>query len=453
MNRFELTKEFLDDLEIVITNQDEQAILEKIDNLHPADVAEILDELDIDQGLVILQYLDGPRASDVIIELEDDVRTKLLENLTAKEIADQFVENLDSDDAADVVAELPEEKREAVIAEIDDVDQASDIVSLLNYEEGTAGALMGKEMIWVSENWTVMRAVKEMRIQAEQIDHVYTVYVVDARDKLIGRLPVKQLLTTPVKTRIGDVYKSDLRVVKTWTPQEEVAQIMEKYDLVVLPVIDELGRLVGRITIDDVVDVIREEAEKDYQMASGISSDVDQSDDVWQLTKARLPWLLIGMIGGMLSALVIGKYEESIKLIPAMAFFIPLITAMAGNIGVQSSAIIVQGLANNTLELGGIMPKLFKEFTVAVINGVVLSALAMIGSYLVFSDYQIGITVSTALLTVIIVAALLGTFVPLMLDKYHIDPALATGPFITTLNDIIGLFIYFMIGQVVFTSL
>jgi magnesium transporter len=453
MEKFELTRKYIKSIQKAIDRKDEKAILEKIDGLHPADVAEILDELDIDHGLVILQNMDGKRASDVIIELEDDIRALFLDRLSSQEIAEQLVENLDSDDAADVISELPEDKREEVISNIDDVEQASDIVSLLNYEEGTAGALMGKEMIWVSDDWTVKTAVKEMRRQAEQIDQVYTVYVVDANQKLLGRLPVKKLLTTPVKTRIGDVYREDIRVVKTWTAQEEVAQIMEKYDLVVLPVIDELGRLVGRITIDDVVDVIKEEAEKDYQLASGISSDVDQTDTVWQLTRARLPWLLIGMMGGMLSALVIGQYEHSIKLIPAMAFFIPLITAMAGNIGVQSSAIIVQGLANNSLELGGILPKLSKEFSVALLNGVVLSLIALMGSYFVFRDFQLGLTVSLALLTVIIVAALLGTFVPLMLDKYKIDPALATGPFITTLNDIIGLFIYFMIGQLIFTTL
>jgi len=453
MEKFELTKAYLKSIEEAIDRKDEKAILEHIDGVHPADVAEILDELDIERGLIILQNLDGQRASDVIIELEEDNRALFLDRLSSQEIAEQLVENLDSDDAADIVAELPEDKREEVIAKIDDVEQASDIVSLLSFEEGTAGALMGKEMIWVSAEWSVKHAVKEMRRQAEQIDQVYTVYVVDANQRLMGRLPVKKLLTTPVKTLIGDIYRDDIRVVKTATPQEEVAQIMEKYDLVVLPVIDELGRLVGRITIDDVVDVIKEEADKDYQMASGISSDVDQTDDVWQLTRARLPWLLIGMMGGMLSALVIGRYEHAIKLIPAMAFFIPLITAMAGNIGVQSSAIIVQGLANNSLALGGILPKLSKEFSVALLNGMVLSILALFASYLIFSDFNLGLTVSVSLLTVIIVAALLGTFVPLMLDKYKIDPALATGPFITTLNDIIGLFIYFMIGQLIYTYL
>lgn len=450
---FELTKEFLEQLNEAILAQNEAAMVELIADLHPADIAEILDEIDIEDGQTLCQVLPGHKASDVLIELEDDIREKFLEFLSPKEIARQYIEHLDSDDAADIIAELEEEKREAVIASLDDVDQASDIVDLLNYQEGTAGALMGKEMIWVNENWSVTESVKQMRRQAKDMNQVYAVYVVDENNRLLGLLSMKRLLLANAKTTISEVYTPKVRSVKTYTPQEEVAGIMEKYDLVVLPVVDELNRLVGRITIDDVVDVIKEEAERDYQLASGISSDVDQSDNVWELTKARLPWLLIGMLGGMAAAAVIGTYEESISLIPAMAFFIPLITAMAGNIGVQSSAIIVQGLANNSLQMGGILNKLSKEFYVATLNGLALAVIALGASYLLYGDYHLGTTVALALFTVIVVAALLGTFVPLVLDKYKIDPALATGPFITTLNDIIGLFIYFIIGQLVYAYL
>ena len=448
---FELTIKFIDELKAALEASDERRMIELVGDLHAADIAEVLDEIDIDDAQKLCQILPGHKASDVLIELEEDVREKFLEILSPKDIAQQYIEHLDSDDAADIIAELPEGKRELVIDNIDDAGQASDIVDLLNYQEGTAGALMGKELIWVSENWSVMRSVKEMRRQAADMDQVYSVYVVDEDQKLLGLLPLKKLLLANTKATISNLYNPNVRRVKTYTEDNEVATIMEKYDLVALPVVDELNRLVGRITIDDVVDVIKEEAEKDYQLASGISSDVDQSDNVWQLTRARLPWLIIGMVGGMAAAAVIGVYEESIALIPAMAFFIPLITAMAGNIGVQSSAIIVQGLANNSLELGGILNKLRKEFIVAALNGFVLSILAFIASYLFYGDYHLGSSVAMALFTVIIVAALLGTLVPLVLDKYGIDPALATGPFITTLNDIIGLFIYFMIGQMVYT--
>ncbi len=451
--QFELTQEYLEQLQQLLEANNEQVLTDLLIDLHPADIAEILDEIDLEYGRRIVQMIPGDRASEVLTELEEDLRKKFLDELTSREIAEQFIENLDSDDAADIISELPEDKRDEVIGFIDDAQQASDIVDLLNYDEGTAGAIMGKEMIWVNENWTVMQSVKEMRKQAEHLEQVYAVYVVDEREKLIGRLSVKRLLLTPVKSTIANIYSPKVRSVKTYTPQEEVASIMEKYDLVALPVVDELNRLVGRITIDDVVDVIKEEAERDYQLASGISTDVDQSDSVLQLTRARLPWLLIGMLGGILSASVIGNYEHTIKLIPAMAFFIPLITAMAGNIGVQSSAIIVQGLANNSLKLGSIFSKLSKEFWVAMLNGSVLSLLAFGASYIIYGDFHLGLTVGLSLITVIIVAALLGTLVPLMLDKYNIDPALATGPFITTLNDIIGLFIYFIIGKLIFEFL
>ena len=448
--QFELTREYLDELTAILESGNEVDLLEVIEELHPADIAEILDELEGEHAAAIFDILDGEKASEVLIELEEDIRAEYLERLSSEEIAEKFIENLDSDDAADLVSELPQAKREEVIGSIDDINAASDIVDLLSYEEGTAGALMGKEMVWVYDTWTVAQSVKEMRRQAEQMEQVYTVYVIDKDERLVGRLPLKRLLTTPIRTQIIDIYKSDIISVQANTDDEEVARIMDKYDLVVLPVVDELGRLVGRITVDDIVDVIKEEADKDYQMASGISSDVDQTDSVFELTRARLPWLIIGLLGGILNAYIIGGYELAIAAVPALAFFMPLITATGGNIGVQSSAIIVQGLANDTLELGGIISKLTKELLVALLNGVIISALALLLSYLLFGDVLLGMTVGFSLFTVIILASLFGTFVPLVLDKQGIDPALATGPFITTANDILGLFIYFAVGQMVY---
>ena len=446
--QFELTKEYLSDLKAAIGSADEQQIIELVSDLHPADVADIFDNLSLDQAHVIYQLLDGERASDVLVELEEDVRERFLASLSAAEIAEQLIENLDSDDAADVISELPEDQKAEVISLIEDMDQASDIVDLLNYREGTAGALMAKELIQVNLNWTVMKCVKEMRRQAEMIDYVYTVYVVDDDNKLQGTLSVKKLLVTSANTKIADIYKPKVTFVRTDTKDEEVAQIMEKYDLVVLPVVDELQRLVGRITIDDVVDLIKEEAEKDYQMASGISEDVEASDNILTLTRARLPWLLIGMVGGIFGAQVIGIFN--IEDNPEMVFFIPLIAAMGGNVGVQSSAIIVQGLANNTIVLDSMMKRFFKELGVALVNGLVCSTIILVTGMLLGYSAVLSSTVSIALLTVIVVAALFGTFVPLVLHRYKIDPALATGPFITTMNDILGLFIYFMIGQIMF---
>jgi len=445
--QFELTKEYLHDLREAIQRKDENALIELVQDLHPADIGEIISELETGEAIVLYKVLDADRASELLMYMEEDAREEFLSSLTPREIAEQFIDNLDSDDAADMLNLLPEGQKEEVIALLEDKQQAQDIVDLLHYKEGTAGALMAKELIRVNVNWTVSHSVKEMRRQAEQIDQVYTVYVVDDSGVLLGRLQVKKLLITPLRAKIADIYDTKIRSVNVDTPQEEIAKIMEKYDLVVLPVVDELGRLLGRITIDDVVDVIMEEAEKDYNLASGISGSVESTDNVLVLTRARLPWLLIGLFGGILGARVIELYESDLQLYPEMAFFIPLIAAMGGNAGVQSSAIIVQGLANKSMGMTGIVSKLSKEFSVGLLNGLVCSALIYVYNFIFNDSQELSITVSAALLSAIIFATLFGTFVPLVLDKYRIDPALATGPFITTVNDVLGLFIYFMIGH------
>jgi len=450
--QFELTREYLNDLKEAIVRNDELALIELVHELHPADVAEILDELELEEATVLYKVLDANIASDVLTHMDEDKRDRFLGSLSSKEIAEQLIDNLDSDDAADMLNLFAQEQKEEIISMIEDRQQARDIVDLLHYKEGTAGALMAKELIRVNVNWTVSTAVKEMRKQAEAIDHVYTVYVVDGEGVLVGRLPIKKMLLTPLKTLISDIYDSQIKFVKVDEDQEEVVSMMEKYDIVALPVVDEFGRLQGRITIDDVVDVIREEAEKDYALASGISGDVDSSDNVLTLTRARLPWLLIGLLGGILGARVIELYEGDLQLYPEMAFFIPLIAAMGGNAGVQSSAIIVQGLATKSMGMSGILPKLGKEFMVGLLNGLVC-AVIIFGYNMIFGDsLALSYTVSLALLSVIIIATLFGTFVPLILDKYDIDPALATGPFITTVNDVLGLFIYFIIGHLLYIA-
>jgi len=448
---FELTRDFLDKLKESIASQDDKIVRELIKELHPADIAEVFDELTIDEAHYVYSKLGKEDAADVLVELEEDVREQFLEHLSSKEIASVFIDNMDSDDAADVIGELPEEKQEEVLSHVSDVEQAGDIVDLLSYDEDTAGGLMATELISVNENWTVSKCMEEIRKQAEDVDDIFFVYVVDDSDMLKGTLPLKKLLIASSDTLIKDICDTDIIMVKTDTKSEEVANIMDKYDLVALPVVDSIGRLKGRITIDDVVDVIKEEAEKDYQMISGISSDVEASDNVFQLTRARVPWLLIGLFGGTLSARVLGNFGDEISLYPAMAFFIPMITATGGNVGIQSSSIIVQGLANKTLGLETTMKKLLKELSVAIVTGLFLGLLAFIYNFLTSDSYALTFSVSTALFSVIIFSSLFGTFVPLALNKIKIDPALATGPFITTTNDVTGLFIYFWIGQIFFS--
>lgn len=447
--QFELTKEFLNRISVAIAAEDRELIAQYLEEVHAADIAEILDQVNLKEAQFIYEQLEEELAADVLVELEEDVRDEFLKSFTPEEIAEQ-IDNMDSDDAADLIQDLPEHRKEKVLSKLEDAEQASDIASLLKYEEDTAGGLMAKEYIKANINWTVEECLEELRQQAEEIDYVYTIYVVDNRNKLLGILSLKTFLYASYDAKIESLYKKDPIFVTTDVEDEEVANIMEKYDLVAIPVLNQGGILVGRITIDDVVDVIKEEADRDFQMASGISEKVESKDSVWLLTRARLPWLLIGLVGGILGALVIKNFEGQLGRYPVLAFFIPMIAAMAGNVGVQSSAIIVQGLANKTLSYGSTFSKLLKEMGVALLNGMVLSSLIFLYNVAFGEAWELCFTVSISLFVVIIFAGVFGTLVPLLLDKYKIDPALATGPFITTVNDVIGLLLYFTIGWAIY---
>jgi len=443
----EITAELIQEISEQIGRKDTSKLQDLIDDLHVADIAEILEELSISDAQFLYQFIAEEKSAEILVELDDDLREDLLADLTAKEIAEEVIDNLETDDAADVIGELSEDKQEEVLSHIEDQEHASDISDLLTYREDTAGGLMAKELIKVNENWNTLQCLREMRKQAEQVKQVHTIYVVDNNDVLLGSMSLRRLLLTETNTPIKEILKTDIISVKATEDDEDVANIMNKYDLIVLPVVDDLDRLIGRITIDDVMDVVKEEAEKDYQMASGISEDVESSDSVLAHTKARLPWLLIGMVGGLLGAKVIGIFDirENFEL----AFFIPLIAAMGGNVGVQSAAIVVQGLANDSLKLDSIFSKLIKELGVGLLNGIICSIIILGAAFSLGYGIALSLTVSISLLVVIVFAALFGTFVPLTLEKYKIDPALATGPFITTVNDVLGLFIYFWIGQAI----
>ena len=447
---FELTKEYVDRLREVIEARDEKTALSMLQDLHAADIAEIYKELNIEEAKFLYLLLEGEKAADVLAELEVDDREKFLRVLPSEVIAEQFIHNMDTDDAADVIADLSDEKKEEVLQYMKDIEHAGDIVDLLSYDEDSAGGLMAKELIRVNENWSIMNTLKELRKQSEEVDEVYYVYVVDDDNILKGTLSLKKLVLAKSNQKIKNLYNSDVISVRTDTSSEDVASIMEKYDLVVLPVVDSIGRLIGRITIDDVVDVIREETGRDYQMASGISEDVETTDTAWVLTRARLPWLLIGLAGGIIVAMVLGRFEEDLAENAKLAFFIPLIAAMAGNVGIQSSAIVVQSIANNTLGLEKTFFKLMKEFTVGLVNGLILASILFFYNLLMADSFALTLSVSLSLLIVIIFAAMFGTMIPLILNRMKFDPALATGPFITTMNDIMGLFIYFIISRMLF---
>lgn len=434
-----------------LTDEDQPEELQQLlQRMFAQDIAEILDKLEPEAARIVMRATEKEKAIKVLIEMEEGVREHFLSSYSGQEIANEFIQNMDSDDAAYVLSHLSSREKEDVISNLHDIAFASSLLSLMSYEEHTAGSLMAVELVKANINWTISQCTEEIRRQAEDVDTIYVVYVVDDHERLVGLITLKNLILTSPQVKLADVYNKEVISVATSTDSEEIANLFKKYDLVVLPVVNALGQLVGRITVDDVVEVIKEEANEDYQLMSGITEDVDSTDKVWILSRARLPWLLIGLLGGIASSRFIEVYEDQIKIHPEMAFFMPLIAAMGGNAGVQSSAIVVQGLANDTLGTKNIMPKLFKELRVALINGLICSAL-LFGYNMLFSDsYDLSITVSVALISVIIFASVLGTLIPMLLDKMKIDPAIATGPFITTTNDLLGLAIYFTVGRILY---
>jgi len=445
--QFQISDELIQNVERLINSEDNKQLLEFLEDFHYADIAEILDELSFDQSIYIIKLLDSETTSDILKELDEDLREKILQNLSAKEIAEE-IEELDTDDAADIIAELPEDRQETVIAEIEDEEHKADIQELLTYDEDSAGGLMAKELVKVYETWTVAGCLRRIRGQAEEVKRVHSIYVVNKEEKLIGRLSLKDLIVAKSEQKIADIYISNVDYVNVDEDVEDVAKVMQKYDLEAIPVVGENTQLLGRITIDDIVDVIKEEAEKDYQLAAGITQDVEADDSIFQLTKARLPWLFLGLLGGIGAALIMGDFESILKDYPILFFLTPLIAAMAGNVGVQSSAIIVQGLANDDVK-GSINNRLIKEMLLAALNGVILALVLFVFVFIWKSQVDTALAVSVSLIIVIIVAGLIGTFVPLFLNKRGIDPAIATGPFITTSNDIFGILIYFWVAKMI----
>ena len=447
-HKVNISKEYLQKLVDYINNRNKEKLSKIIKKIHAADIAEIIKNITTKEAKFLYNLISNEeQAAAVLIELDDDIREKLLVDLTPKEIAEDLIENLETDDAADVILELPKQKKEAVLSHIENTQHANNISDLLEYNEDTAGSLMAKELIKVNENWNTIKCLKEMRKQAETIKTVHTIYVVNDQNNLLGLMSLRKLLLAEKKTEIKKIINKNIISVQASEKNENVAVLMRKYNLVTMPVVDNFGKLIGRITIDDIMDFVKEEAEKDYQLASGISEDIESNDSIWTLTKARIPWLIIGMIGGIIGAQIIGLFD--LKTNFELAFFIPLIAAMGGNVGVQSAAIVVQGIANKKIKVENIGVKIIKELGVGLFNGLICSIVILCCSLLLGYNLSLCLTVSISLLAVIVFAAVFGAFIPLTLNRYNIDPALATGPFITTINDVFGLFIYFWIGQII----
>lgn len=439
----EFTEEYIDKLKGLIERHDNDALRKELAEMHPADIAELYQSLPEEDGDYLYTLLEGDTAADALMELDEDDRRKLLSHMSAEDIAQQFIDHLDTDEAVDLIQELDAEDRDEILSHIDDVEQAGDIIDLLKYDEDTAGGLMGKEMLVVNENWSMPECIKQMRMQAEEMDEIYYVYVVDNDEKLRGVLPLKKLITNPSVSKIKHVMEVDPASVKTDTPIDEVALDFEKYDLVAMPVIDSIGRLVGQITVDDVMDEVRESSERDYQLASGLSSDVDADDTILAQVKARIPWLLVGIGSGILASVILGTFQDQLAAVTTLALFIPIIGGTGGNVGVQASAIVVQSLANGSLEVKQFASQLGKEVLIGLLNASIIAGVILCYNLIALpSNLAVTLSVACSLFIVVMFATLLGTVVPLTLEKLHINPALATGPFIQISNDIFGLIIY-----------
>ena len=448
MSQFKINDELIDRIKKLILSEDKSKVIEKLKDVHYADLAEIFELLEISEVVYIIKIFDKQKSADALAELDEDIREGIIENLSEKEIAEK-IEELDSDDATDIISELTEERQERVFSQIKDSSLAEDIKELLKYGENTAGGLMAKELVKVNENLSISKCLDEIRKQAKNVSRVHSIYVVDSGNKLKGRLSLKDLVTAKVRTRVKDIYIPNVDYVHVNLEGEEVAKVMSKYDLEAIPVVNNRKILLGRITIDDIVDLIKDEAEKDYQLAAGISSEVEANDSIFQLTKARLPWLFLGLLGGIGSVFILKDFEQIMNEpnLRNLFFYTPLIAAMAGNVGVQSSAIIVQGLANDLVK-GSLLSRLIKEVGLSLINGLALALVLIVFGQIVNQDLLMSFTIAGSMMGVIVIAALVGTFIPIILDKQGIDPAIATGPFITTANDIFGIFLFFYIAEI-----
>lgn len=449
MQQVEITREYIEQVEEAIERKDVDFILGTMADMHPADVTTVLYELDTNESKYVMDLLPPDTGAQILSDLDYDIRIDFLGYFTSAEIA-RYVNLMDSDDAVDILNELSVQTREEVIALLDNEEKAEHILDLLHYEEDCAGGLMGKELIKVNLNWRVRHCIEEIRRQAENVERIYTVYVTDNRDILVGRVSVKRLLLSRDDTPVKDIYNSDVISIESFRDENEVVSVMQRYDLEAIPVVNIQGRLLGRITIDDVVDVMQEQAELSRQLMTGITENVEEDDSVFRISRSRLPWLIIGMVGGLLAAQFMGLFEADIAMLPAVALFVPLITATGGNVGIQSSSIIIQTLSSNAVVFENFAQRILKLVLVAMLNALIISILVFGFSYLFRHELKLSIVVSVALFSVVILASLMGTITPMVLDRFGINPAVAAGPFITTANDLLGLGIYFGIAHVLY---
>jgi len=444
---FELSKEYLESLQDSIEIQNNDFITESFEGANVADIASLLDELNMDEAIYVLRLLPATTAADILIELDEDSLIQVIRELEPIELAG-LIDQMESDDAADILILMPTKDREVVISHLQEREKSANILDLLRYDEDSAGGLMAKEFIRANQNWNVVQTIEEIRRQAEKVEKIYSIYVVDNRQHLLGRVSLKKIILASADTKISDIYEPELISISTHMEGEDVAEIMRRYDLESVPVVNAKNRLVGRITVDDILDLIREQSEEDIQAMTGISADVEESDSIFRISKARLPWLLIGVIGGLMGAKIIGFFEVGLSKYIALASFIPLVAATGGNVGIQSSSLVVQSLASKSVFDDSPWQRFIKGLLIALVNGVVLAVFVFLVVVFIYGFESIfGLTIGLAMFCVVLLSSFMGTITPLVLDRFGINPAIASGPFITTANDLLGLSIYFGVAM------
>ncbi|WKZ70655.1 MAG: magnesium transporter [Melioribacteraceae bacterium] len=433
--------EIFENISTLIENQADKNLLSILADLHPADLGEIINHLDFEDAVYTFKLLDHETAGEVLTELDENLREKLLAEIETDHIVN-IVDQLDSDDATDIVSDLPEQIQEHVLDKIDK-EYSEDVKQLLKYPEDSAGGIMNSDFIFVYESQLVKDAIEEVRKNAEEIDNIYYIYVLKDDHKLVGTVSLKSLLTNPLDKPLSGVMEEDLLYVTPDVDQEEVARIIEKYDLVAIPVVDENMIMLGRITIDDVVDVINEEASEDLQRIAGLSEEEEYSDSSFRISRIRLPWLVVALIGQMLSAVVLASFEASLEKMIIATFFIPIVMAMGGSTGTQAAIVMVKSLTESEFWISDSFSRLFKEFRVALINATVCGAILLLVSHFFFeNEIRFSFVLTVALFVIMTNATMVGAIIPIGFKKFGVDPAIATGPFVTTMNDILGLIIY-----------
>ena len=423
-----------------IQRKERMALKKVIDDMRPADVADLIEHLDPDERLYIFELLEPEGAGEILVEIEPPVQEHLLNKLD-NEVISEIVHGLDSDDAADLVGDLPVERAKEIIETLEE-DVSEEIEKLLPYPEDTAGGIMALEFLAVRDDSTAQEAINTIRENRDEVQNIYYLFVVDASSRLVGVVSLKDLVLEPPQKKIRDFMNPEVISVDVETDQEEVARLVKKYDLVTIPVVDGGHHLVGRITHDDIMDVIEEEANEDIGLMAGVIHQEIAEESPLKISRARLPWLIAGLFGGILAAWVINQFEASLREIIALSFFFPVIMAMGGNTGTQAATVAVRGLATGDISMFNIGKRLWVEMKVAFFNGILLGILLgmIVGIWL--SDYRLGMIVAMALIVIVLNSGFIGAAVPLAFKKLHIDPALATGPFVTTTNDVLSLLIY-----------